>query len=266
MMVKGSFIHNDLIEDDIRKVLGDTDISDLILLDSINSTNLYAKELALKGAKSNTVVIANHQTAGRGRLGREFYSPENTGLYMSILIRNEQVTLDPSAFTVAAGIAVCRAISTLCDKKPQIKWVNDIFFNGKKVCGILAEAGTESGVLSYIILGIGLNISTEVFPGELNTIAGSLNTTVSRSLIAGEIIKEFYRLIPLCGSQQLIDEYKHLSLVLGKKISFTKDGETYSGIATDINIEGNLIVSLENGENITLKSGEVSLRSETFAK
>ncbi len=254
----------DLNTDDIRKNLGDTDISEIFVLETVNSTNLFAKELASKDAKNNTIVIANHQTAGRGRLGREFFSPSDTGLYMSILIRNEQLSLDPSGLTVAAGVAVCRAISTVCHKNPQIKWVNDIFLDNRKVCGILAESGYESGVLSYIIVGIGLNISTEVFPGELNTIAGSLNTSVSRNVIAGEIIKEFYRLMPLCGKQELIDEYKSHSLVLGKQISFTRNGETYFGIATDINIEGNLIVNLESGETVTLKSGEVSLGSKNF--
>ena len=256
----------DLNADNIRKVSGNTNISEVFVLETVNSTNLYAKELAQKGAKSGSVVIANHQTAGRGRLGREFYSPENTGLYMSILLHNECTILDPSAITIAAGVAVCRAISTTCNKNPQIKWVNDIFLEGKKICGILAEAGTESGTLSYIIVGIGLNISTEVFPGELKSIAGSLNTNVSRSIIAGEIIKEFFNLMPQCGGQELIDEYKSLSLILGKKISFTKNGETYFGIATDINIEGNLIVTLDNQETVILKSGEVSLRSETFTK
>lgn len=264
--MKKNFKNPDLSENDIRKALGDTSIANIIILETVDSTNLYAKKIATNGSKSDTVIIANHQTAGRGRLGREFFSPSNTGLYMSILLCNEHNTLAPSALTIAAGVAVCRAISTTCDKKTQIKWVNDIFLEGRKICGILAETGIESGALSYIIVGIGLNISTEVFPGELKSIAGSLDTNISRSIIAGEIIKEFYRLIPLCGSQELIDEYKHLSLIFGKKISFTKDGETYSGIATDINIEGNLIVTLDTQETIILKSGEVSLRSGTFTK
>ncbi len=264
IMEETNFKHQDLSESDIRLFIGDADISEIFVLETVNSTNLYAKELAAKGGKSNTVVLANHQTAGRGRLGREFYSPSDTGLYMSILIRNEQVSLDPSGLTVAAGVAVCRAISTVCHRNPQIKWVNDIFLDGKKVCGILAESGYESGVLSYVVTGIGLNISTEVFPGELSSIAGSLGGNINRSIIAGEIIKEFYRLIPLCGGRELIDEYKELSLVLGKKITFTKEGREYSGIATDINIEGNLIVSLENSETVTLKSGEISLGSSNF--
>lgn len=265
-MKENNFSCADLSEYTIRKTLGNTSISDIIILESVDSTNLYAKKIATCEVKSDTVIIANHQTAGRGRLGREFFSPSNTGLYLSILLRNEHIVLTPSSLTIVAGVAVCRAISTTCNKIPQIKWVNDIFLEGKKICGILAEAGTEAGTLSYIIVGIGLNISTEVFPGELQSIAGSLNTSVSRSIIAGEIIKEFYNLMPQCETQELIDEYKNLSFILGKKISFTQNGETYFGIATDINMEGNLIVTLDTQEKVILKSGEVSLRSETFTK
>ena len=254
----------DLSKNNITSQIDNFENFDIYVLDTVDSTNSYVKKLAQSGAKNNTIVIANHQTAGRGRLGRTFYSPAHTGLYMSILLCPDDNILDPAALTVATAVAVCRAVSTLCDKKPQIKWVNDIFVDNKKICGILAEAGTDSGKLSYIIVGIGLNISTEVFPGELNSIAGSLNTNVSRNVIAGEIINQFDSLRTLCGKQTLIDEYKSLSLVLGKKISFTKNGDAYHGTAIDINIEGNLVVRLETNENIVLKSGEISLGSQNF--
>ncbi len=244
--------------------LDSINIGDIIVLDTVNSTNTYAKELAQNDAKHNTVVIANHQTAGRGRLGREFFSPSDTGLYMSIILRPYESLLEPTAVTIAAGVAVCRTIEEICNKRPQIKWVNDIFLDGRKICGILAEASTNSGTIDYIIVGIGLNVSTEDFPSELNHIAGSLGRNIDRNLIAGKLIAEFNRLQPFCGSCELIDEYKVRSLVLGKKIDFAKDGKTYTGIATDINNEGNLIVTLENDKTITLKSGEISLRSERF--
>lgn len=256
---------SDLSAERIMSHIGScSDISTISVLETVDSTNTYAKKLAASGAKSGTVVIANHQTAGRGRLGRSFYSPESTGLYMSLLIRNEHAPLDPSALTIAAGVAVCRAINTVCGKTPQIKWVNDIFLDSKKVCGILAEAGTDSGVLSYIIVGIGLNVSTQIFPGELQSIAASLGENINRSVIAGEIIKEFYELRPLCGTQELINEYKSLSLILGKKITFTQDGTEYCGIASDINIEGNLLVRLDNSKTVTLQSGMISLGSGNF--
>lgn len=248
----------------IIEQLGNADIGDIIVLETVNSTNTYAKELAQSGVYHNIVVIANHQTSGRGRMGREFFSPSGTGLYMSIILRPDACDFNPTALTIAAGVAVCRTVEEICNRQPQIKWVNDIFLDGRKICGILAEAGTNSGTLDYIVVGIGINVSTENFPAELNDIAGSLGDNIDRNLIAGKLIVEFNRLQTLCGSSELIDEYKKRSLVLGKKIDFTKDGETYTGIATDINIEGNLIVTLEDGKNVTLKSGEISLSSKNF--
>ncbi len=259
-----NFTAADLSVKDICEQFNDINIGDIFVLGTINSTNTYAKELAQNGAKHNTVVIANHQTSGRGRLGREFYSPSETGLYMSIILRPVGYSLDPTALTIAAGVAVCRAIEEVCNKQPQIKWVNDIFLGGRKICGILAEAGTNSGAIDYIVVGIGINISTQNFPPELSKIAGSLGENINRNLVAGKIIDEFINLQPLCGSNELIDEYKSRSLVLGKKIDFTKDGEIYTGIATDINNEGNLIINLENNKTEILKSGEISLSSKNF--
>ncbi len=260
------FNTNDLSAKAVCVHLDGINIGDIFVLETVNSTNTYAKELAQNGAKHNTVVIADKQTAGRGRLGRDFYSPSGTGLYMSIILRSDSAPLDPVALTIAAGVAVCRSIENVCNKQPQIKWVNDIFLDGRKICGILAEAGTNSGAIDYIVVGIGINISTQNFPAELSAIAGSLGDDINRSVIAGSVIAEFIHMQSLCGSHELINEYKSRSLVLDKKIDFTKDGKTYSGIATDINIEGNLVVELENGESITLKSGEISLHSENFSR
>ncbi len=250
----------------IYKYFNNINIGDIVVLDTVNSTNTYAKELAQNGAKHNTVVIANHQTAGRGRLGREFFSPSDTGLYMSIILRPDEYSFDPAVVTIAAGVAVCRTVEEICNKQPQIKWVNDIFLGGRKICGILAEAGTNSGAIDYVIVGIGLNVSTQIFPEELDNIAGSLGHDIDRNLIAGKILDEFNRLHPICDNSELIDEYKNRSLVIGKKIDFVKDGKTYTGTATDIDSEGKLIVVLENGDTLSLKSGEISLRSKNFVK
>ncbi len=264
-----NFKTHDLSVEDIRLNLDSTEFSDIFVLETVNSTNSYAKDLAINGAKHGTVVIANHQASGRGRLGRDFFSPKDSGIYMSLLIRPDKICIAPSLLTVAAGIAACRAITSLTNRTPKIKWVNDIFLNGKKVCGILAEGGTktDSSTLDYVIVGIGLNVSSspEVFPGKLKDIAGSLfPKNITRSKIAAEIINSFGKLIQAENSEDLIEKYKSYSMILGKKISFTKNGETFTGTATDINIEGNLIVKLENGETVSLKSGEVSLGSENF--
>ena len=264
-----NFKTHDLSTEDIRFNLDNTEFSDIFVLETVNSTNSYAKDLTINGGKHGTVVIANHQTSGRGRLGRDFFSPKDSGLYMSLVIRPDKICIAPSLLTVAAGVSVCRAITSLTDETPQIKWVNDIFLNSKKICGILAESGTSSSssALDYTIVGIGLNVSTapELFPGKLSDIAGSLfSKNISRSKIAAEIINEFEKIILSDNVETLIEEYKRYSLILGKKISFTKNGETFTGIAVDINIEGNLVVGFENGETLALKSGEVSLGSENF--
>lgn len=243
----------------------------IIVLKIVNSTNSYIKELAKNNTPHETLVIADKQTEGRGRLGRDFFSPEGTGIYMSVLLKPDYLTLDPSLLTVAAGVAVCRTINSISKNTPTIKWVNDIFVGGKKVCGILAESMTDStsGTINNIIVGIGLNVTTpsDVFPGKLGDIAGSLfpeNTT--RNEIIAKIIEEFKSIYDSKDVEKLIEEYKNYSCVLGKKISFTKNGEAFTGIANDINMDGNLIAELDSGETISLKSGEVSLGSENFVE
>lgn len=243
----------------------------ILVLETVNSTNFFLKELAKKGAPHETLVIANKQTEGRGRLGRSFFSPEDSGIYMSILLKSDKVPLSSSLLTVAAGVAVCRALNSIAQKPALIKWVNDIFIDGKKVCGILAESIIDpvSNTPDYIIVGTGLNVTTpdELFPGELKGVAGSIfPKKVTRNEIISKIIDEFKYIYETSNEENLIAEYKKYSCVLGKKINFIKNNEVYSGTAIDINIEGNLVVKLENGETITLKSGEVSLGSENFIK
>lgn len=261
---------NNLSVRDISKHLNTSHNSRIFVFDTINSTNTYAKELAQNGAEHGTIVIANHQTHGRGRLGREFFSPADTGIYMSILLRSADFAkFNPSSLTIAAGVAVCVVIEMLTNKNPKIKWVNDIFLNDKKICGILAEGGTLSGNYQndYTIVGIGLNVSTksEAFPGKLSEIAGSLfPENITRSHLVAEIINKFFHICSTYSQDKLIPEYKKRSLVLGKNISFVKDGKTCHGTAVDINNDGNLVVDLDTGSRITLFSGEVSLESSNF--
>ncbi len=245
------------------------DFYNLIVLDSVNSTNSYIKELAVSGTPHATTVIADSQTNGRGRLGRDFFSPCGTGIYMSILIDPTKIKLPASYLTIAAGVAVCRTLTDICDDSPSIKWVNDIFMHGKKVCGILAESviNSETNTPSYVIVGIGINVSTaaEIFPGKLNEIAGSVfPENITRNEIIAKLLDEFDNICANAEIENLVDEYKKYSLVLGKKISFTKNGKAFSGTAIDINLDGNLVVILEDGQEIILSSGEVSLRSSNF--
>ncbi len=243
----------------------------LILLKTVDSTNLYCKELAKSQPDHEVLVVADAQTSGRGRMGRTFFSPESTGIYMSLLLDCNRIKLPPNLLTVAAGTAVCRVLREICKIDADIKWVNDIFANNKKVCGILAESISDfnTNLPRYIVVGIGINISTadNVFPDDIKEIAGSVfpkHTT--RNEIIAEIFNTLNGIYTNNNIDELISEYKNYSLVLGKKINFTQNGKEHAGIAEDINNEGNLIARLDNGEVVTLKSGEISLGSANFVK
>ena len=159
-------------------------------LSEIDSTNRYLKELAATGAPEGTVVIANKQSAGRGRLGRSFFSPEEKGIYMSILLRPEIELERAVLITSMAAVAVARAVERVSTIPAQIKWVNDIFINRKKVCGILTEAGinTEKGSLDYAVLGIGVNVGSMEFPAELKEIATSVSNECGKEVSKNDLI------------------------------------------------------------------------------
>ncbi len=242
----------------------------VIILDTVDSTNLYLKTLAKNGALQNTVVIADTQTNGRGRLGKCFFSPPGTGIYMSILLKADSLKIPSSHITVASGVAVCRALESFCTEQPFIKWVNDIFLNGKKVCGILAESFVSPIDDSlYIIVGTGINISTNLtdFPRELSDIAGSVfPVKISRNFIIAKLLNEFEKIFSIENIDALISQYKEYSMLLNKEICFSLNGNTLSGRVSDINKEGNLVVTLSNGKIEILKSGEISLGSKNFTK
>lgn len=253
----------------IRRTLKISGLSNKIFaFPEIDSTNRYAKSIALKKNMHGAVVVSDSQTNGRGRLGRSFFSPPGSGIYMSIIVYPKQILCDPSLLTVIACVAVCKTIEKYVDDKVSIKWVNDIFMNGKKICGILTEAGTTTNSkIGYFVVGIGLNVSTptEIFPGELQSIAGSLGLTgASRNNIIADIIYEFMKLCMISDNSQIINEYKSRSMVIGKKVSFINGKNILCATAIDINNQGNLLVKLEDGSVKTLKSGEITLGSQNF--
>lgn len=233
---------------------------DIQVFKSLGSTNTYAKKLAADGAKSGTVIIADQQTEGRGRRGNSFFSPPKTGLYMSIILRPDGFDADADMVTVCAGCGVCRAIEELTDKKPKIKWVNDIYLKDKKICGILSEGVTdiEAGRIDSIVVGIGLNITTDDFPEEIAHKAGALNQKISRNRIAAEIIGQLFYCLGRTREEN-IEEYKSRSLVLGKEVYYLKNGASHHGEALDIDRNGQLVVLTRNGREV-LNSGEISVR------
>lgn len=242
----------------ILKYLKNTDIPEIIVFDEIDSTNSEAKRLK----KDGVVIIANSQTAGRGRLGRSFYSPQNCGIYMSIVLEPDFLEDECVFITTAASVLVLKAIERATGKTPLIKWVNDLYLNNKKICGILTEAvyDAKSEKIEHIIIGIGINCFDFELPDDISHIAGTLmgkDFSVSRERIIAEIIKEFQTISQVVKDKSFISEYKKKSMVLGKEIEVIGKG---LATAIDIDQKGGLIVRYKNGEMYTLNSGEISIR------
>lgn len=233
----------------------------------IDSTIIYAKKIIADGAGDKTIIIADEQTAGRGRLGRSFFSPPQTGIYFSMIFRPQKTLREMQFTTIMMAVAICQAIEKLALGTPQIKWVNDILINGKKVGGILTEAISdyESGMVESLIVSAGVNVKTRVFSADLRNIATSLLTStaknnLTRNVIIAEIINHFLALFNQGGCANLIAEYKNRSAVLNQMITYQQNNKTLTARAIDINELGNLIVKNRNGKINVLHSGEISVK------
>lgn len=233
---------------------------------TISSTNLEAKQWALSGASHGSIVVAYEQSGGKGRIGRAFSSPPG-GIYMSIILRPTCSLQDASFVTQATAVAVCQSIEEQCKISLQIKWVNDLFFNQKKCCGILTEAGThfENQTLDYLVVGIGLNFETplNVFPENLSPFVTSLFPNGNAPISSAEQIVLFYKKI-LTLSKHLenrgfLEEYRKRNFILGKTIE-VMDKTSYSAKAVDIDENGGLLIQTKDGNLKTLHYGEVSIK------
>ncbi|MEI7884991.1 MAG: biotin--[acetyl-CoA-carboxylase] ligase [Clostridia bacterium] len=232
------------------------------------STNLLAKGMALAGAKNGSIIVAEEQTAGKGRFGRAFFSPAQTGIYLSLILRPDLAISQAALVTTAAAVAICRTIAKLTNLAPRIKWVNDIFLNDKKIAGILTEAvsNMESGMVEYLVLGIGLNFKTTTaeFPPELQELAGALfqdnAPTITRNQFIGELCNNIFALITNLQPEYFMEEYKSLSLVLNSDISYVLNGQEFSARAIDIAQDGGLIIENLQGVQSTLQAGEITIR------
>lgn len=232
------------------------------VFDTIDSTNNEAKRMLESGFSGFALVAAEAQTGGRGRLGRSFYSPESTGLYFTVIIPPCFPTKEATLLTPAAAVATVRVLEKISGESLKIKWVNDIYKNDKKICGILAEAvlDTVGGGFSGFAVGIGINLSTEDFPDDIAEIAASLKTEADKNEIAAGIASELFSFARNLSARQFIPEYRDHSLVTGREIYFIKNGEKTNATALGIDDDGGLAVKLENGEITTLRGGEISVR------
>lgn len=232
-----------------------------------DSTNTRAKEFArarAEGDRRPAVFIAKHQTAGRGRLGRSFHSPEGDGIYMSFLIYPDGSAQDATAMTAYAAVKACRAISRFTDADVKIKWVNDLILGGRKLAGILTEGEIRpDGSLAYMVCGIGINIYRTDRPEELRAIATSIEDEVGvrldREQLISALIEEF-----LCGcdptDEAIIDEYRQRSAVIGKPVRVISAGGEYEATAVGILDDYSLLVERASGERERVFTGEISIR------
>ncbi len=225
-----------------------------VVFDVIPSTNTYAKENAAS-LSLPSLIIANHQTNGRGRQGKSFYSPADSGLYMTLVFEVKKAF---PLITPAAAVAVCEAIEDVSQFKPQIKWVNDIFYNGKKVCGILSET-TKCDSKTLYIIGIGINLTTDNFPEELD-MAGSFLTDFNKNELAESISKRILDYTESPDNGRIAEEYRKRLFVIGREIEFTESGVDYTAKVKDINEFCHLITELPDGGEKVLLSGEISIR------
>ncbi len=233
------------------------------------STNATAKELAAGGAPEGTVILAESQTAGRGRLRRSFYSPGGTGLYMSLILRPTIAPEDSLLITTAAAVAVAEAIEEVSAQKGLIKWVNDIFIGRRKVCGILTEAGfgSQDTTLDYAVLGIGINIQPPEngFPPEISEIAGAVFDhpvdAITRNRLAAVVLSHFWQYYGQLTEKTFLEEYRRRSLLTGHKVNVHPHGqESLPAIVLGVEDDLSLKVRLDSGEVRCLSTGEVSIR------
>lgn len=259
----------DLTEEQIRKYLTkECENLRLFVLSETDSTNTLLKKKAEEGTPEGSVVIAGAQTKGKGRLGRKFYSPAGTGVYLSLLLRPEDLSPEQAVkVTTIAAVAGCEAIETVSGRKAQIKWVNDIYIEEKKVCGILAEAsmGSHNAKFTYIVLGIGFNVFSpeKGFPEEIKSVAGSIFSEKKenvRNLLAAEFLNHFFSYFYLDSTKNYVEEYRRRCFVIGKEVYVLTSKEKKRAQVLDVDQECHLVVRYEEGKVEHLSSGEISIR------
>ena len=259
---------NDVISEDlIRKYLGEySEIFEIEVLKQVTSTNNVLKEKAGEASAWHTV-ISGSQTMGKGRMVRSFFSPSGSGIYLSMLIRLPLPAMEATRLTTASAVAACRAIEECTDQKPVIKWVNDVFVNGKKTCGILTEASVsmESGALDWAVMGIGINVYEPDggFPEDIKNVAGAVVTKRQKNLksrIAASFMKHYYLISSNLMDKALIDEYRSRSFLPGRSVYVIRNDKKIPAVAETIDDDCRLVVRYEDGSREALSSGEVSIK------
>lgn len=256
-----------LSETVIRKYLPENDNRSIYIFDTIDSTNNYAKKLASEGATHGTLVTADMQTAGKGRMGRSFCSPAGGSIYMSVVLRPKTDMQSSQLITSCIAAAAADAVDRVCGTDVKIKWVNDLYLNGKKICGILTEAAInfESGGLDYAVAGIGINLRSvkETFPEELLGIASSVEDETGklpgRCRLIAQILENIDSYMQGIESKAFLEEYRRRSFITGMRVAVSKYDQERTATALGISDNAGLIVKYDDGTEEVLNSGEARI-------
>lgn len=256
-----------LSEPVIRKYLPENDKRSIYIFDTVDSTNNYAKRLASEGAGHGTLVAADMQTAGKGRMGRSFCSPAGGSIYMSVILRPKTDMQSSQLITSCIAAAAADAVDRVCGTDVKIKWVNDLYLNGKKICGILTEASInfESGGLDYAVAGIGINLKSvkKGFPEELLEIASSVEDETGnlpgRCRLIAEILKNIDSYMQGIENRAFLEEYRRRSFITGMRVAVSKYDEERTAAALGISDNAGLIVKYDDGTEEVLNSGEARI-------
>lgn len=240
--------------------------TDIYIFDNIDSTNEYAMRLAREGALDGTVVLADSQDKGKGRLGRSWFSPRGVNLYLSVVLRPKTALEHITLITFASAIALVRAINDIANIEAHIKWPNDVLINNKKAAGILTEANTEANKLNFCVIGMGINVNLNIndLPLDLRDKATSImaetEKAIDRTALLCSLLKhieDMYNILTEGYFNRIIEEWKSLAITLGRDVMIQSGNKVIEGIAVDIDSNGALLVTDRNGIIQRVLSGDV---------
>ena len=256
---------NQLQDGSCAKKLG----KNILFFHEVDSTNMLAKKLAMCGAHEGTVIVAETQTRGQGRLGREWSSPTG-GLWFSIILRPKAPPTEAAKLTFVAGLAVANVLGEVFGLKVETKWPNDVLVNGRKICGILTEMNTTSETVNFVVVGIGVNANFDVekvFPESLRKVATSLENELGRKVQLEELLRallerleNLYELFKREGFNPILKEWKKYARFLGCQVEAISTAEKLRGLALDVNHEGALVIGLADGTIKRVFSADTSVR------
>jgi len=251
------------IEQELKtKIMG----KNIHLFPEVVSTNTLAMEMAARGAAEGTLVIAETQTGGKGRVGRKWISPKGN-LYLSVILRPEMPLNKAPMITLMGAVATATAIRKQCGVHAVIKWPNDILIDGRKASGLLTEMSAEQDRIRHIVLGIGVDVNMDIdeLPVEVRQLATTLAVECGRKIDRLSLLRQLLRELDawyqvlLATEENVLDEWKVLNVTIGNSVSVSGTGETFQGLARGIDNEGRLIVEIADGTLRTVAAGDVSI-------